>query len=221
MDSRKGEDIQRKSDYTNETLWENLSTVLKPRIKSWIRTHTLPSWRGQEDDIADDILQDTLEKLWRTFLKAEKGIGRAIEALERFAFRTARNCCIDRWRKDRRLLRLDDGDHSYEDQISRTQYVDPEEIVVDKEYEHWRCSEVSLHVLSFSPKSQLALLIEFASKLTGRGEPAGPLQRALLARGVDLNYYRRDMPADPKLKGRHASLVSQGYKKLRGFSYAG
>ncbi len=87
----------------------------------------------KDEDRADDIVQDTWEKLWRNLAEIEYPVVRT------WLFRTAYRTMIDIIRKESRMTRIEESD--YQDFLSETQYSDLNEILhlaLDRLPEHQR-----------------------------------------------------------------------------------
>jgi DNA-directed RNA polymerase specialized sigma24 family protein len=192
---------------------ERLSRVLRPCIKQWVFSYDVPSWTGQEDDVAADLLQDTFEKLWRHLKKIEHGLAAPITSLEAICFVIARRCCLDRRRKDWRLRRFPEENARLDDLLGRTHWVDPVEIAIENMYRAWLFLKVSYIIGRFSPKKREALLIDLA-KLMDFEDQLTPLQQGLLAQGIHIHEYLGKKPTTPKAKARHSSLLSGAYKQV-------
>ncbi len=87
----------------------------------------------KDEDRADDIVQDTWEKLWRNLAEIEYPVVRT------WLFRTAYRTMIDIIRKESRMTRIEESD--YQNFLSETQYSDLNEILhlaLDRLPEHQR-----------------------------------------------------------------------------------
>lgn len=87
----------------------------------------------KDDERADDIVQDTWEKLWRNVTGIEYPV------VKSWLFTTAYRTMVDIIRKERRMTSLEDA--GYHDFISEKQYSDLNEILhlaLDKLPEHQR-----------------------------------------------------------------------------------
>ena len=75
----------------------------------------------KDEDLANDIVQDSYEKLWRNVTQIE------YKVVKSWLFTTAHNVMIDSIRKRKRVTRLEPG-HDYE-MSSESQYSDLNEIL--------------------------------------------------------------------------------------------
>src|SRR2546421_3414434 len=88
------------------SLWDELVPKLRSLIRQIVYSFHVQSWRGQEDDIVEDILQETARRLIERQQKADLGEASPIQMFERMATTIAYNYCQDMRRKECRLLRL-------------------------------------------------------------------------------------------------------------------
>src|SRR5713226_6064759 len=93
-------------DLHSETTWQQLYLSLRPLIKRWVYSLHVPSWQGQELDIVEDILQESIVRIFKYVKKAECGEVPPIDSLERISIVIAHNYCKDLRRKDLRLTRF-------------------------------------------------------------------------------------------------------------------
>src|SRR5579863_9304839 len=68
-------------DIQSDATWDALYHLLTPMVRNWVYHAQVPSWRGQELDVAGDILQTALRKTFEYALNAEQH-GIAIASLE-------------------------------------------------------------------------------------------------------------------------------------------
>src|SRR6266516_4240920 len=65
-----------------ETTWQDLYTSLRPLAKHMVYAFRVPAWLGQENDIAEDIVQETARKLIERMRKADRKEALPIYALK-------------------------------------------------------------------------------------------------------------------------------------------
>ncbi len=193
---------------------ERLYSLLRPRVKQWVYGYELPSWQGQEDDVIEDVLQDMFEKLIKHEKKIEQGQVLQFASIEALSYVIARNCCRDRWRKERRLTRFPEDEYKLEEMFSRSNWIDPAEVAIDNVYREWLFLKVSYNIARFSAKKQRTLLIDLAA-LMYFDDQLTPLQKALRQQGIKMLDYLDKQPVTPEEKSRHSSLLSLAYKQLK------
>src|SRR5579862_6951700 len=86
--------------------WQEMYPLLRSLIRQQVYSYHLSSWSGQEDDIVEDILQETARRVLEYEQKAEKGKALPIYRFEHMVMVIARNCCKDMRRHDCRFTRL-------------------------------------------------------------------------------------------------------------------
>ncbi len=119
---------------SNEIFWQKLYSLLRPLVKRWVYSSHVPSWKGQEDDVVDDIVQEAITRLFQYSQRAERGEVVPIETIEHMIKVVALNYCRDLKRRERRLLRSMTDEWSYGEDVDCTYTVDPAEIAIDSRH---------------------------------------------------------------------------------------
>lgn len=204
-------------DTQNDTIWNDLYNLLTPLVRGWVYRADVPSWKGQEEDVAWDIVQAAMRKTYEYAVKA-RWQGIAIASLERLSIVIAKNQMRDQRRKDSRLLHIErDAEDPEAETIVFYEKEDPAEAIVEKQYEVWLFCQIAKEVMLFPPKMREAILVDLARRLEVHGELSGnptPLRQAFLDQGIYLEMFIHLLPADPAAKARHSSLASLGYKRI-------
>src|SRR5579859_273767 len=87
----------------NDQMWfQQLRAMLLPSIRSWVYTAGVAIWRGQESDIIEDILEETVIKVYTYMQQAKEGLYPPIVSMNAFSKAVARNHFQDQRRKDSR-----------------------------------------------------------------------------------------------------------------------
>ncbi len=89
-----------------DSAWNELYPRLRALIRRLVYSFHVPLWSGQEDDLVEDILQETARRLIERFQKAQLGEAAPVRTLESMAITIAYNYCRDLRRRDYRLTRL-------------------------------------------------------------------------------------------------------------------
>lgn len=200
-----------------DATWIGLERLLTPLVTSWVFRAGVASWRGQEGDVAGDIVQATLRKTFEYALNArQRNI--VIASLERLSIVIAKNQLRDQRRKDSRLLHIEsDADSPEAEATIFFKVDDPAEGILEEYYEAWIFCQIAREVVLFPPKMRLAVLSDIARRMEAQGafngEPT-PLCQAFLDEGVCLEAYILLLPVDPVAKARQSSLASLGYKRI-------
>lgn len=204
-------------DIQCDATWDALYHLLAPMVRNWVYHAQVPSWRGQELDVAWDILQTALRKTFEYVLNAQQHCI-PIASLERLSIVIAKNQLRDQRRKDSRLLHIERNADSPEAETAIFyEEEDPAEAILERLYEGWIFGEVAKEVMRFPEKMRLAVLIDLAARLKAQGEFYGdpsPLRQAFLHEEVHLEEFLGLLPSDPVARARHSSLVSLGYKRI-------
>lgn len=201
----------------SEETWRTLYADLRSLASYLVRASPLPYWHGQEEDLAEDIAQETVRRVMERAQKAERGEASPIQSLKQMATTIAYNYCRDLKRHDYRLSRLDMTDasmyspHSYP--TGNCSAEDLLEAVADKVDQEALFDELARLIGRFPPKQKRALLIDLANRMPF-GEERTSLQASFLAHGIELHHYCQPLPDDHKERCRHISLVSQAYKRI-------
>src|SRR5438270_7474974 len=118
-------------DLHSNAAWQKLYLLLRPLVKRWVYSSHVPSWKGQEEDVVEDIVQEAITRLFHYSQRAERGEVVPIDAIEHMIKVVALNYCKDLQRRERRLLRPSIDERSYGEPVDSTNTVDPAEIAID------------------------------------------------------------------------------------------
>src|SRR5437588_2435669 len=102
------------SDLNSEVTWGDLYTTLPPLARYLVYSFPVPSWRGQEEDVIEDIVQETVRRLIERAGKAARGEAEPIHSLKQMMMVIAQNYCKDLRRSERRLYRMPSQDNASE-----------------------------------------------------------------------------------------------------------
>lgn len=198
------------------TNWHNFYCLLFPIVTGWVLSARIPIWFPQRDEIIAEIVQEAITRTFARIVKGYQGDFPPVESPERLSITIAHNYYIDMIRRDTRFVHIvHDGqeDTLYKVHVTMQDTVDALEVANEKVYVSSLFKILVSEILRFSPKLRTALLIDLASRMSFIGEPT-LLQQAFLSAGVNLQDHRLQVPSDPVLRSRHASLVSLAYKKI-------
>ena len=205
-------------DLRSDTTWQKLSLLLRPLIKHWVYCSHVSSWKGQELDIVEDILQESLFRIFKYAKKAECGEVPPIEMLEHISIVIAHNCCKDMRRKDQRLTRLSPNEQMFGRQVVMSSSAEASEIALDNLFQEWLYIKLSQDIVKFPEKQRRALLIDIAN-LMHFDKEATPLQQAFLNQKIRLQDYQQPLPINSVERTRHASLLSVALKRVGKLKY--
>jgi DNA-directed RNA polymerase specialized sigma24 family protein len=205
-------------DLRSDTTWQKLSLLLRPLIKRWVYCSHVPSWKGQELDVVEDILQESLFRIFKYAKKAECGEVPPIELLERISIVIAHNCCKDMRRKDQRLTRFPLDERMFVCQVVMSSWSDPSELAINNLFREWLYIKLSQDIVRFPEKQRRALLVDLANLMHFDEEPT-PLQQAFLNQKIRLQDFQQPRPINSVGRSRHASLLSLALKRVGKLKY--
>ncbi|HVB24032.1 MAG TPA: hypothetical protein VNG51_18995 [Ktedonobacteraceae bacterium] len=198
-------------------IWAELYAFLPSPIRQWIYTAHIPSWLGQQEDIVEDIVQETIFKLLRYIHQAENGEVAPVNDMKHLAIKIAHNYFLDLMRKDRRLDRFELYDRTSLEHVVKSRMVDPSEIALDHVYQAWLFIKLADFVVTISAKQQTALLRNLAQRMYFVQELT-LLQKTFADKGLDLKQHQDWKSADKREQSQHASNLSLSYKRIEEWS---
>ncbi len=198
--------------------WDDLYRRLFVRTLHFIRSLHVPAWRGQEEDLAHDIVQTTLERAIIRLRQTDTGEAVPIASLLSFCARIAHNLCVDLQRREQRLVRLytdtDQPRWDLEEQLSAG--YDPIGDIIEQIAQTSSLAVVAHLIITLPNGQRTALLINLAYlSFPYFSNEQTLLETALAHVGITLRDYVAMYPVDAKQKNRYASSLSLAYKKLR------
>lgn len=196
----------------DDNLWTDLYYRLRPLARSWAYRAGVQTWKGQENDVAEDIVQGALLNLVQYTKNCRKN-GTVIGSLERLSLVVAKHYFLDLRRRELRFQHFSDTPDTPGEQLSLERLVDPAQEAEEKIYEEEVLAASARTIAAFSTKLRAAILADLANNTSFDAEPTA-LQRAFLAAGVRLRDHRRAPAADPAERGRQSALRSLAYKRL-------
>lgn len=198
--------------------WEELYRILPPYVLSCIRCAGIPVWYRQEYDLVEEIVQETVVRIFTYTQKVERGKALPIHSLQHFSRMVAHNHCEDLRRKGCRFTATS-YDEALADPDERSgNWVDPIEQVLEDMMLAHLFPEVARRIADFPRKQRTALLIDLAN-LSDFDESVDttftPLEQAFLAVGIHLVDYRGPLSDDVAARSRHSASLSYAYRRLR------
>ena len=205
--------VHAENDLSSDSTWEKLYLSLRPYVRSLVYSSGTSSWSGQEADVVEDIVQETITRTLKYARQVELEQTTQIASLEALSKVIARNYCQDLRRHDVRLVRTGQKSFSPELHDGTCDEVDLLEVALNNMFLEKLFVKLSSEVVKFPNKQRAALLIDLASRMYF-GTDHTPLQQASLGVGIYLQDYQHSLPDDPVQRSRHTSLVSLGYKRV-------
>lgn len=194
-------------DLSETSTWEKLYPVLKSLARYFVYSSNISSWKGQENDIVEDVVQEAGRRIIERSQKAERGEVLPIQNMQNMIFSIVRNYCQDLRRRDRRLVRVHPQDAAVQIPVNLA------ESSTDNIYQEALFNLVAHAVAAFPEKQRRAILIDLANRMSFDTQPT-PLQQAFLDTGIDLRQYKQLLPTGTREKSRHVSLVIYAYKRV-------
>ncbi len=192
--------------------WTDLYRRLRPLARNWAYSAGVATWKGQENDVAEDIVQTALLKTLQ-YLHICRENDTTIGSLEHLSLVIAKHCFLDMRRRELRFQRLPQSANASSEQITIERLTDPSQEAEEKLYEEWLLATSAQTIAAFSTKLRAAILADLANNSCFDTEPS-VLQRAFLARDIQLQDYRRAPSSDPAERSRQSALRSLAYKRL-------
>ncbi len=199
-------------DLHSDAIWEDLYPILRSFARRLVFSLQVPSWQGQEDDVAEDIVQETACRLMEYAQKVERGEAIAIVVIERFMKVVASNYGRDLRRRDHRLMRISSENNASEDVMVRDP-IDPAEEAIENVYQEWLFTQIAHIIARFPAKQREALLTDIANCIHF-DQQATPLQTAFLNVGIRLQDYQHPLPKNCIERRRHSVLLSIARRRL-------
>ncbi len=201
--------------YCNEQLWSDLYTALEPAIRSWVYSSNVPRWRGQEQDLAEDILQETVVRIFCYAQQAEQEEVKEIRHITRFGRTIAYRHFVDLRRKALNLTCLEAVDGTERGAIAPWMACDdPAEEVTECLWLTSLFVMVGTLVASFPRGQRTALLVDLAKRVDLL-EDDSPLQNAFAQAEIKLQDYLQYLPRTQRERARQTALLSVAYRRLR------
>lgn len=194
--------------------WQDLQTWLLPLVEMWVYYADVPSWYGQQREIAEDITQEAMLRTFRYSQRADRGEVRIIASLKSLSRTIAQNHFRDRRKKERCLVRPTYYDTIPDGYALRNEQVDPSEIAIDELMSTSVIVNAARLVVKFPPRQRSALLTDLANTADFNAPPT-LLTQALSEEGINLRDYHHPVPAEPAERNRYAALLCIAYKRLR------
>jgi DNA-directed RNA polymerase specialized sigma24 family protein len=189
--------------------WLELYTWLLPLAKRWVWNANVPLWQGQQQDIAEDIVQEAVARTFTYHQLGRTGKVPSITMLKPFSRKVAHNYFYDRRRKDSRVVRLSDLQPTSGDVL-----YDPGHIAIEHLVLRSTIHMVVRLIVTLPPRQKEVVLKDLASAASPEGN-AGMLEQALAEHDIQLFYYRGQLSSDLAERKRDAALRYVAYKRLK------
>ncbi len=197
----------------SDTNWQDIYMMLRPLAKHIVYTYRVPAWRGQENDVAEDIIQETTRKLFEYEQKIERKEAPPIQSLLPMVRVIAYNYGKDVRRRDQRVTHIETEDEGIEHFFFRNDEMSMEDRATENAYYEMLFTDMAQEIVLFPYKQRQALLIDLATHMSFERQPT-PLQKAFLKVGIQLQDYQNQLPTTPEERNRYTSLLAHAYKRV-------
>lgn len=199
----------------SEAIWNEAYSQLLAYARKLVYSLHMPDWRGQEEEVAWDIVQESMSRLVEYIQEAERGERLPVRSIIGLLKTIARRYSIDLWRKERRLCRDETG--------TVREFADDEasfsELAVENVYREGVFRVAAREIAAFPRKQKRSVLADLALRMAFEEKPTN-LEIAFRAEGIFLEEYRAARPEAEQERNRNASLLNHGYKRLHGLEVA-
>ena len=196
---------------SSETNWGECYPQLYAQARKFVGRVKIANWVGQEEDVAWDIVQESMRKVLEYTQKVERGEKEPIHSLSDFLKTTAQNYTLDLRRREKRLFR--------ETTETPLEFVDGtvnfSEIALENVYQERIFRALAHAIAQFPCKQRRVLLADLAGRMTFSEKPT-TLQAAFRVEGIRLEEYRHLQPQNELERSRNAALLYQAYRRLKG-----
>ena len=200
--------------HDKDAFWLMLHSWLGRIVRKWVYSAYIPRWRGQEEEVVDDIVGEALTRTCERLKLAEEGKAKPVISIPHFSKTTARNHFIDLTRREPRMLCFSQlSDMPEEETAVVDNWNIMEDTVTDALYNESLFNLLAQEIKLFPKRQRLALLIDLASRTYFDPMPT-LLQQAFLHVNVQLEDYQDLRPANKVERRQLASLAYQAYKRL-------
>jgi DNA-directed RNA polymerase specialized sigma24 family protein len=203
------------SELSFEITWNELYPTLCLLTRRLVYSFHVQSWYGQEDEIVEDIMQETARRMIERTRKAEREEAPPVQVFERMAIVTAYNYCRDLRRRDCRLIRVQAENYPSEafNLLHDRDNEDLSEEATECVYQEGLFRLLASEIAKFPDKQRKVLLIDLANRMSFETNPT-PLQKAFLSVGIQLQEYKQPLPESTKERSRVAALLHYAYKRI-------
>jgi hypothetical protein len=195
-------------DTWDENTWKHLWNILLVFARRTIFSCNVAYWRGQEYDLAEDVVQASILHIIERSHHREGTRTLSPSSLKRLTCNIASNYIKDLKRQEMHFTR--ENIYSAE-RVNHSEMVS--ETVTENIYREELFVQIAEEVKKFPERQRDALLMDLANHMQFDGKPTA-LNRAFLTVGINLQEYQKPLPLDPATRTRYSSLLVHAYKRL-------
>lgn len=195
---------------TDDINWGESYPQLHAQARRLVHKYQLAKWRGQEEDLAWDIVQEGVRKVFEYTRSGQK----PVQSLKGLLAVTMRNYSTDLYRREKKQVReASDVSAQYAHEFADDE-ASFSEIATENVYRERLFRFLARNIARFPAKQRHALLADLASRMAFEEQPS-TLQAAFLAEGIRLEEYKCSRPETSCERNRNAALLNHAYKRLR------
>ena len=198
------------TDQDDKLFWNSFYALLRPIVQKFVYTLRVSSWDGQEEDLVNDIIQETILRAIERAQKVKRGEVGEVQSFKHLIIKIAENYCRDLRRRDWRLCHIERQESENEVVVNQAT---PLEHAIENIYQESIFSAVAYEVARFPVKQRQALLIDLANRMSFSTQLT-PLQEAFLHEGICLQQYQLPLPMHAQERSRHTALLHCAYQRL-------
>lgn len=199
-------------DQVDDVHWQEYYPRLLSIAKRFVYAYHIPCWNGQEEDIAEDVAQETMVRMFKRNNQSQQGTAVPIHSWKAMATTVARNYVLDLRRHDHRVVRISESSvmqaESCIDELES-----PAERAIQQLFHEWVFLQIANEINRLPRKQRCAILIDLANRMTFDSQPT-PLQIAFLRAGISLQEHQQLLSENSRERTRHSALLSLAYKRI-------
>lgn len=200
-------------DFDSDINWNKLYMSLRPFARYLVYSIHLATWHGQENDVIDDIVQETARRLLERVRKARRGEAEPVHSPKEMMMTIAQNYCRDLRRSERKVSRWMPQFSTPEAGIAGQVQAHPLDEATEQVYHEEIFKVIAHEIANFPEKQRQAVLIDLANRMCfERGLTS--LQKAFFKEGIELKCYQQPLPTDSRERSQHQALLNHAYKRV-------
>jgi DNA-directed RNA polymerase specialized sigma24 family protein len=192
--------------------WEKQVSVLRKLVKGWVYSASIPAWRGEEEEVVNELVQEAICRLLERMRKAERQEAEPVNSPDFLSRVIVRHLFIDRVRKEKRLTPLSQLTYASGDDVFAIELADSSEEVQERVMQEALFNELAAEIAKLPRRQKWALLVDIANRTQYDGNDT-LLKQALLKAGIHLESYLKVQMVG-KERSQFASLLCLSYKKI-------
>jgi DNA-directed RNA polymerase specialized sigma24 family protein len=195
----------------NETCWSESYPQIHAQARRLVHQLKVGHWQGQEEDVAWDIVQESMRKTLEYARKVESGGYEPIQSLTALLTTVVQNYGRDLRRREWRLQR--ETTHAFQGFVDNEQNFG--DVAIENVHLEHLFRFLAHEIARFPRKQRQALLMDLADRMAFEEQPS-TLQAAFQAEGIHLEEYRNSYPQGARERNRNAALLNHAYNRLKG-----